>query len=66
MLLKNNSYLLDELKIMAKSIDLSLAIYPHPISGPMNVMQRLEFLRFHLERHEGQVNAVISNIKYPT
>ncbi|MCY7352620.1 MAG: DinB family protein [Cytophagaceae bacterium] len=28
---------------------------PHPISGPLDVRQRLEFLCFHLDRHRGQV-----------
>lgn len=36
----------DELKIMTQ---------PHPISGPLNMRQRFEFLRFHLDRHKSQV-----------
>lgn len=36
----------DELRIQA---------HPHPISGPMDFQQRLEFLTFHIKRHEGQV-----------
>ncbi len=63
--LKNNTSLLNELIIKANSIDLSKAIYPHPISGPMNVIQRLEFLRFHLERHEGQIKRVKSSTYFP-
>jgi hypothetical protein len=30
-------------------------IHPHPISGPLNIYQRMEFLRFHLDRHQQQV-----------
>ena len=33
-------------------------IHPHPISGPLDVRQRLEFLRFHIDRHREQVNAL--------
>ncbi len=33
-------------------------IHPHPISGPLDVRQRLQFLRFHLDRHRGQVAAL--------
>lgn len=35
--------------------DLSIMAHPHPISGPLDLRQRLEFLRFHLDRHRGQV-----------
>ena len=33
-----------------------LVAHPHPISGPMSFGQRFEFLRFHIDRHQGQVN----------
>lgn len=36
----------DELRIQA---------HPHPISGAMDFQQRLEFLTFHIRRHEVQV-----------
>lgn len=35
--------------------DLLLMAHPHPISGPMSFGQRLEFLRFHIDRHRFQV-----------
>jgi hypothetical protein len=35
--------------------DLLLMAHPHPISGPLNFGQRLDFLRFHIDRHRGQV-----------
>ena len=37
-------------------------IHPHPISGPLDVRQRLEFLRFHIDRHHGQVNALKTSL----
>ena len=40
-------------------------IYPHPISGPLNVLQRMEFLRFHIERHHRQVEGLKSHSLYP-
>lgn len=64
--LKNCSALLVELEQMAQGIDLSRAIYPHPISGPMDVIQRLEFLRFHLERHQKQVERLKSHLNFQT
>jgi len=35
--------------------ELVLIAHPHPISGPMSFDQRLEFLRFHIDRHREQV-----------
>lgn len=46
--------------------DLKRIVYPHPISGPMDAKQRLEFLRFHLERHQAQIQAVKASAGYPT
>jgi hypothetical protein len=46
--------------------DLEGIVYPHPISGPMDAKQRLEFLRFHLERHQAQIQAVKASAGYPT
>ncbi len=37
-----------------KPEELRLQAHPHPISGPMDFHQRLEFLAFHIKRHEGQ------------
>ncbi len=36
----------DELRVQA---------HPHPISGALDFQQRLEFLRFHIDRHREQV-----------
>ncbi|MEP6514544.1 MAG: DinB family protein [Parafilimonas sp.] len=43
--------------------ELRLQAYPHPISGAMDFQQRIEFLRFHIQRHQGQVNAIIDTFK---
>ncbi|MGH2565723.1 MAG: hypothetical protein ACRDE5_14500, partial [Ginsengibacter sp.] len=43
----------DELRIQA---------HPHPISGPMDFHQRLEFIRFHINRHGDQVRRLISDM----
>jgi hypothetical protein len=44
----------DELRILA---------HPHPISGPMDFQQRLEFLAFHIKRHEGQVEKLQHEVR---
>ena len=41
-----------------EGLDPEEVIYPHPISGPLNVKQRMEFLRFHMERHIQQIERV--------
>ncbi|MBC7843823.1 MAG: DinB family protein [Gemmatimonadaceae bacterium] len=45
-------------QLEASGVALDTVIFPHPLSGPMDVWQRLEFLRFHLDRHREQVRAV--------
>ena len=35
--------------------ELRLQAHPHPISGALDFQQRLEFLRFHINRHKDQV-----------
>ncbi len=35
--------------------ELRIKAHPHPISGPMTFGQRLEFLRFHIDRHRVQI-----------
>lgn len=45
--------------------DLERIIHPHPISGPLNVLQRFEFLRFHLDRHRKQIENIKSSPDFP-
>lgn len=49
---------LEALSRQLGSMDLEQIVYPHPISGPLDARQRLEFLRFHLDRHAAQVARV--------
>ena len=43
--------------------ELRLLAHPHPISGSMDFQQRLEFLRFHINRHEVQVSNLLDSLK---
>jgi hypothetical protein len=45
--------------------DLETIHYPHPISGPLDMRQRLEFLRFHLDRRRNQVEELKSHPEFP-
>jgi hypothetical protein len=57
--------LLLQLNDVLGDIDPEKVIHPHPISGPMNMLQRLEFLRFHLQRHQEQVDRIKSDPAFP-
>lgn len=45
-----------------KEEELRVQAHPHPISGPMDFQQRLEFLAFHIRRHHGQASELLSNM----
>ena len=55
---------LEKLGKELEGLNLKQIIYPHPISGPLNIYQRLDFLRFHLERHREQIQRVKSTPGY--
>jgi hypothetical protein len=43
-----------------KEDELRLQAHPHPISGALDFQQRIEFLRFHINRHNEQVSQLLS------
>ena len=45
-----------------KDGELKIQAHPHPISGPMDFHQRLEFLSFHINRHRVQVSGLIKEM----
>lgn len=64
-MLKAQRVLLQELVAALDGYDLETILFPHPISGPLDVRQRLEFLRFHLDRHRAQVEQVKLHPDFP-
>lgn len=52
--------------VAVKDADLEKIIHPHPISGPLNVIQRFEFLRFHLDRHGEQIKRIKASPGFPS
>lgn len=56
---------LQKLGVELEPLNLSEIIYPHFLSGPLDARQRLGFLRFHLERHLNQIEAVKANSEFP-
>jgi len=63
--LQNCQLLLEELGFTLAHEDLEQIIYPHAISGPLNVVQRMEFLRFHLNRHQKQIENIKAHPHFP-
>ena len=57
--------MLDELGRELSGRDLARIIYPHVLSGPLDAGQRIDFLRFHMERHLGQMEAVRRDPAFP-
>jgi hypothetical protein len=45
--------------------DLEAIVFPHYLSGPLDGRQRLEFLRFHMERHLEQIRRLQSHSAFP-
>ena len=45
--------------------DVETIIHPHPALGPLDVRQRFEFLRAHMDIHRGQIEAVKRASGYP-
>jgi hypothetical protein len=45
-----------------KEDELRLQAHPHPISGALDFHQRIEFLRFHINRHKDQVSQLLSTM----
>ena len=42
--------------------ELRVQAHPHPLSGALDFQQRLEFLRFHIDRHRGQVSRLMEGM----
>ncbi|AKD57102.1 DinB family protein [Spirosoma radiotolerans] len=49
---------LHDLSVALANEDHESIIHPHPLSGPLDIHQRYEFLRFHIDRHKDQVLAL--------
>lgn len=60
--LRHGDDLLRDLIEVLDGLPLERVIYPHFLSGPLNIIQRLEFIRFHLDRHLQQVRRVKASV----
>jgi hypothetical protein len=51
---------LDEFGQEINDDELRWQAHPHPISGPLDFQQRIEFLRFHINRHKEQASQLLA------
>ena len=61
--LRNCDDLLENLLPILDGLPLNEVVYPHFLCGPLNVIQRLEFIRFHIDRHLLQVIAIKESLQ---
>ena len=61
--LRNCDALLEDLRFILKDLPLTQVIYPHFLCGPLNSIQRLEFIRFHIDRHYLQLIEIKKKLK---
>ncbi|MBS1509236.1 MAG: DinB family protein [Bacteroidetes bacterium] len=61
--LSSLQHILNQFAKDIKEEELRLLAHPHPISGDMDFHQRLEFLVFHINRHQTQVQNIIATFK---
>ncbi len=63
--LKSCAFTLSTFSQELTNADLESVIYPHPISGPLDISQRLQFLRFHMQRHQHQMLTLKNHPNFP-
>ena len=49
---------LADLASRLEGLSLEDVVFPHYLSGPLDARQRLEFLRYHMERHLEQMHRI--------
>jgi hypothetical protein len=54
--------LLSDLAAQLEGQKLDDIVFPHALSGPLDARQRLQFLRFHIDRHLGQLQRVRASV----
>lgn len=63
--LRSLRWVLADLATELDGLDLEAIVFPHYLSGPLDGRQRLQFLRFHMERHLEQIRRVQSHPTFP-
>lgn len=56
---------LEEVAERVREDELDEVVFPHFLSGPLTLRQRLEFIRFHIQHHGPQVDAIQNAREFP-
>lgn len=56
---------LSVLAAQLEGLPLDDVVFPHYLSGPLDARQRIEFLRYHMERHTAQIQRVRESAGFP-
>jgi hypothetical protein len=56
---------LEKLGKSLEGMDLERVVFPHFLSGPLDAKQRLQFLRFHIDRHISQIERIKKSEAFP-
>ena len=64
--LRSSQQLLERLEPVLEGLDIESVIFPHFLSGPLDAGQRIDFLRFHMMRHRGQIEGILGHADFPT
>jgi hypothetical protein len=57
---------LDALGQTLNGLDLERVVAPHVVSGPLDVRQRYEFLRWHMDHHRQQIAEIMDARREPS
>lgn len=57
--------LLNQLEAVLAGLDPQAVLFPHFLSGPLDALQRIDFVRFHLARHHRQIDALLAAPGFP-
>jgi len=57
--------LLDKIEPVLTGLDPEAVLFPRFLCGPLDAAQRVDFLRFHINRHRGQILALMAEPGFP-
>jgi hypothetical protein len=63
--LRLSQHLLERLEPVLEGLPIESVIFPHFLSGPLDAGQRIDFLRFHMVRHRGQIENILAHADFP-
>lgn len=63
--LRTSQTLLDQLDEMLAGLDPETVVFPHFLCGPLDAGQRVDFLRFHIAGHRGQMEELTRRSGFP-